>query len=156
MKAKRAVLCIVTLTTVIGFAWAEESEIKMRITPVTRGGSPIGNTFSIPCEGSRCRGPYWLDVSGVSYRFEVLAFFAPGTATIALEPVPNASGRVIFASQNANDPIVLHTDRNGVGSRTVDLIEVAQPVTRSIIKHPVLRLGTLGWIRIDVVGPRGE
>jgi hypothetical protein len=156
MKAKRSVLCILTLATVIGFARAEESGTKMRITPLTPWGSPIGDSFSIPCAGSRCRGPWRLNVAGVPYRFEVMALFAPGRATIALEPVPNESGRVIFLSQNARDPIVLPTDQRGVASKTVALTEVSEAETRSVIKHPVLRLGTLARVRIDVVGPGSE
>ena len=156
MKAKRAVLCILMLATVIDFARAEESGTKMRITPLTPWGSPIGDGFSVPCVGSRCRGSWRLNVSGVPYRFEVLALFAPGRTIIALEPVPNESGRVIFLSQNARDPIVLPTDRHGVASKTVALTEVSEAETRSAIKHPVLRVGTLARIRIDVVGPRNE
>jgi hypothetical protein len=156
MKAKRTVLCILTLAAVIGFARAEEGGTKMRITPLTPWGSPIGDGFSIPCAGSRCRGPWRLNVSGVPYRFEVMALFAPGRAIIALEPVPNESGRVIFLSQNARDPIVLPTDRRGAASKTVALTEVSEAETRSVIKHPVLRVGTLARIRIDVVGPQSE
>ena len=154
MKAKLAVLGVLTLTTVIPFARAQESWTKMRITPVDLSGSPIGDAFLIPCEGSRCRGTYWLNLSRVSFRFEALAFFTPGTATIALEPVPNASGRVIYLSQSATHPIVLSTDRRGFASRIVDLVE--EPEARSIVKHPVQRNGFRGRIRIDVVGPRGE
>ena len=156
MKAKRAVLCLLTLTMLIALASAQERATKVRITTVDPSGSPIGDSFSIPCEGSRCRGPCWFEISGVSYRFEALALFAPGYARIALEPVPNASGELIFLSQGANNPIVLPTDRHGVASRIVNLHEVVQPETRSIVKHPLLRLGFLGRIRIDVVGPRGE
>jgi len=145
-----------TLAAVIGFARAEEGGTKMRITPLTPWGSPIGDGFSIPCAGSRCRGPWRLNVSGVPYRFEVMALFAPGRAIIALEPVPNESGRVIFLSQNARDPIVLPTDRRGAASKTVALTEVSEAETRSVIKHPVLRVGTFGRIRIDVVGPQSE
>jgi len=152
----RAVLCVLALITIIAFAHAQESATKVRITPVDPAGSPIGDSFSIPCEGSRCRGPCWIVISGVSYRFEALAFFTPGYATVALEPVPNASGRIILLFQGANNPMVLPTDRQGFASRVLDLDEVAQPETRSIVKRPLLRLGRVGRIRIDVVGPRGE
>jgi hypothetical protein len=156
MKAKPAVLCVLILSTVMTPAPAQESATKVTITSVTASGVPHGNAFSIACEGSRCHGPYWLDVSGMSYRFEALVFFAPGSATIALEPVANAAGQMIFLDEDTHDPIVLATDRDGTASRTVNLTEVTERKTRSIVKHPVLRLGTVGQIRIDVVGPRPE
>ena len=87
MKAKRAVLCLLTLTMLIALASAQERATKVRITTVDPSGSPIGDPFSIPCEGSRCRGPCWFEVSGVSYRFEALALFAPGYARIAGAPL---------------------------------------------------------------------
>jgi hypothetical protein len=144
------ILCPAAMTA----ARSEGSWTEVRITQVSRAETAIGDTYQLLCVGTRCHGRISLDVSGVRYEFEAMALFSPREVRIAIEPVPNEAGQLIYLHTNRFDPIIVDVGREStVATKMVALVELAQPEKRPLVKQPVVRWGVVAKVRVEVRAP---